>query len=136
MARVQRKSKLKKIRVRYRRAKAVDGDTLRVLWNNEARYIRIVGVDTHELSSKNKTEKEKAEIATHLLDRFFKKIFKPKIYAFQGQTRDGWPYLKAHSGRLLCKVYVWRYIWYVDYAEYIIKKQLHKKRSKWNGEKN
>lgn len=133
MARVQGKSKLKTIRVRYRRVKAVDGDTLRILWNNEARYVRIIGVDTHELSSRNKNNKHKAELATTLLQRFLNCFFKPRIYAFQGYTRDGWPYLKSHGNRLLCKVYIWNWLWYVDYSKWVIRKGLHKKGSKWNG---
>lgn len=118
------------MRLRYRKAKAIDGDTLRIKWKGLAWYVRIIGLDTDEISGPHKKRalEQKEELERHL-----RRWPKAKIVASVHKTRtEKWKYLKHHNGRFLCHVYIWKWFRYVNYADYMKSKGMVKRNSKWN----
>lgn len=118
------------MRLFYSKIKSVDGDTVRIKWNGLGWYVRIVGLDTDEMTENIKRAIRQKEI----LDSFLRKWIKPKLIAEIANSREGWPYIKHHNGRFLCKMYVWQWtkLGYVDYAKYMIDTKNVKKGSRWN----
>ena len=123
-----------KKRIRYKKAIAVDGDTLAILYKGERRYVRVLGLDTDEITSTNKKERTKAKAAKNIFERKLNKCFiKPRLYGIQGKSREGgWPFWKHHNGRILAHVYIWRWFRFIDYADYMKSRKLVKKNSRWN----
>jgi endonuclease YncB( thermonuclease family) len=119
------------MKLRYSKIKSVDGDTIRIKWRGLAWYVRIVGLDTDELNGPkhNRAIKQQA-----ILDSYLSKWIKPRVIAEVGETREGWPVIKHHNGRFLCRVLVWswRRLWFVDYAKLMVNNGNVKRGSKWN----
>lgn len=110
----------------------VDGDTVRILWQGLAWYVRIVGLDTDELEG---PQHKRAVRQTKILQRFVRRWFKPRIIAETGKSREGHQFIRHHDGRWLCRVYVWKWsrFWWVDYSKHMVKTGNVKRGSKWNG---
>ena len=122
-----------KKKIKYTKVKAVDGDTLAILHKGERRYIRVTGLDTDELSSDCKKERRRAKTAKKVFEKKLQHCFiKPRLYGTKGKSREGWPYWRNHNGRILASVYVWRWFRFISYSEYMKKRKLVKKNSKWN----
>ena len=123
-------------KLHYSRLKPVDGDTLHAMIRGECRTIRILGIDTEEMKDGNRKAAKRAAVALQVLEKMTGKIMKPRLYADKCKTREGWPYWQKDAyGRILATVYVWSWYRYVNYADYIIGKNLHKRHSKWNKSK-
>jgi len=127
------------MRLRYYKARAVDGDTLRVVLKGApkilmVKYVRIIGIDTEELSDTNNRKRIKAIQAKEECHRWLKSFIKPRLFAVECKSHEGDPYLKNHNGRILCRMMIWKWtkMKWVDYADHIIDKKLHKRESKWN----
>jgi len=120
-------------RIKYQKAKAVDGDTLAILYNGERRYVRVVGLDTDEMNDECKKKQKRARAAKRVFERKLEACcIKPRLYGTQGKSREGWLYWHNHNGRLLAKVYIWRWWRFVDYADYMKERKMVKKGSRWN----
>lgn len=120
------------MRIRYKAHITVDGDTLRFKWRGLWWYARIVGLDADEIKGRHK---KRAEQQKDKLDYLMCRWPRPKMRAKTGkvQGRKG-IFIKHHNGRFLVylKIWSWRHLGYVDYADYMKKKKMVKKNSRWN----
>lgn len=129
------------VRLRYREARAVDGDTIRLSltsgpkWNRRV-GIRILGVDTYEMNSPG-VKGRKAELAKQFLESQFSRWFKPKIMIEVTKSKRGHRKVKKDAyGRILARVLIFTWKGYKDYSDIIKDKRLEKKGSKWNEQDN
>lgn len=125
------------MRLRYKNARAVDGDTIELSLTSGPKWIRrqtirIVGIDTCEMTSEGEKGR-KALAAKEYLSNELNRWFKPKIEIDVYMSRTKYPVVrKDRHGRILGTVKVFKWRGYKDYAEVIKEKGLHKKGSKWN----
>lgn len=111
----------------YNRIRVIDGDTIDLqLWPSMLwEKCRIIGVDTDELGTKRgEDQKKRLESFNHSI---YVKLLYTKTKSRRRLKRDAY-------GRLLVKLYVWRWWRYVNYAEWMKSKGYIKKGSKWNDE--
>lgn len=129
------------IRLKYQKWRVVDGDTVEVLINKLAWTLRITtdknynGLDTDEMKGRFK---KRGEHQKAMLETFFRKMMKPRIYVLTHLTRNKWNKIEVGSrGRWLVvvRVWAWRNLGYIDYAEHMIKTGNVKKGSHWNEKK-
>ena len=127
-------------RIKYKKYKVVDGDTVKLLVKGKpmelmSQGVRIIGVDTEEMSDDRARQKRLAIEAKKLLNELMRCYIKPRLYCRVKKTREGWAsYERDAYGRLLCVVKVWHWpaMKWLDYADLVISMGLHKKGSKWN----
>lgn len=110
----------------YDKLEVIDGDTIKIrLWPSRlVETCRIEGLDTDEINTDR--GKKHNTIANSLLSS------NSYIFVFYVNTKLGRKRKRDAYGRLLVRVYVWRYWRYVNYAEWMKKKGHVKRGSKWN----
>jgi len=119
------------MKLRYSAYEVIDGDTVKLMKHNgEWVTVRIIGLDTDELSGRHKKrgfqQKKKLE---GFMKAFIKPRFKMKVTKLK---KGGWKTQRDKYGRVLAKVTVWRWLWFVDYAQHMKDKKMVKRNSKWN----
>lgn len=114
----------------YDRLRVIDGDTIeiRLLPSRLLERCRIEGLDTDEISSGSRGRQQ-----LELL-RCFCSIypFCPYIFDRRISGKHGRRIKRDAYGRLLVRVYVWRWWRYVNYAEWMKSTGNVKEGSKWN----
>lgn len=127
-------------RIKYKAFKVVDGDTVKILVKGKpaqlmSQTVRIVGIDTEEMTDDRAARRRVAIESKMLLSGLMRSYIKPRFLCRVKKSREGWPMYETDAyGRLLCVVKVWHWpaMKWLDYADIVISMGLHKKGSKWN----
>lgn len=130
-------------RLKYTAYQVVDGDTIDIIVNGYPRElmvhsVRVLGIDTEELTDDRARQKKLAIKAKVELQRLMRSFVKPRLYCAT-VMKKGFRVRRFKTdayGRLLCTIKIWRWskLRWEDYADYMIDKNLHKRGSKWNKE--
>lgn len=113
----------------YSAIRVIDGDTIEVkLWpSGLCETCRILEIDTDEIDTKRGVEQR--QMLLNFCNGYF---MHPYIVCDVSDSRLGRKLRRDAYGRLLIKVYVWRWFRYVNYASFMKDKGMVKEGSKWN----
>lgn len=112
----------------YDHLRVIDGDTIEIrLWpSGFLERCRIEGLDTDEMDTHRGKEQKR------IADRLMVDYISCWVFNSVSRTKRGRVQKRDAYGRLLVRVYVWRWWRYVNYAEYMKKTGNVKRGSKWN----